>query len=207
MKKIAFILVALMACISVFAQDIIVHDKDTNGNVFIASNYFIARDFTDRIVWEFNANMYVSKDPVYDTAKIEFMIGVFFHTLGTKIPVKEDGVMLIKLMDDSVLELPCLTKSNKITGIRVNAVTFGYSTYISSSNTYSNWACYSISYNDLQKLKVGVKKVRVQTNSGYIEKEYSKDKCGVTLFNSFVKVIKELQKTPWNSKEKMYENF
>ncbi len=40
-----------------------------------------------------------------------------------------------------------------------------------------------------------------------LKKEYSKDKCGVQLFNSFVKVIKELQKTPWNSKEKMYENF
>lgn len=207
MKKFFAILTLVTIAFSVNAQNILVHDKDTNGNVFITSEYFVARDFTDRIVWEFNTNMYVSKDPVYDTAKIEFMIGVFFHTLGAKVPVKEDGVMLIKLMDDSVIELQCLAKSNKITSVRVDAIKFGYSTYISNSNNYSNWACYSISYNDLQKLKVGVKKVRVQTNSGYIEKEYSKDKCGVQLFNSFVKVIKELQKTPWNSKEKMYENF
>lgn len=207
MKKILFILVALMMCGNLFSQNIIAHEKDTNGNIFIASNYFIARDFTDRVVWEFNANLYVSKDPVYDTMKFDFEIGVFFHTLGTKIPVKEDGIMLIKLMDNSVIELNCITKSNKVTGVKINSFSFGYSTYVSSNNTYSNWACYSISYNDLQRLKVGVKKIRVQTDNGFIEKEYSKDRCGVMLFNSFVKIIKELQHTAWNSTDKMYENF
>lgn len=207
MKKVVFILVAMMALCSAGAQEILVHDKDTAGNVFVASEYFVARDFTDRVVWEFNANLYVSKDPVYDTMKFDFEIGVFFHTLGTKIPVKADGIMLIKLMDNSVIELNCITKSNNVTGVKINSFSFGYSTYVSSNNTYSNWACYSISYNDLQRLKVGVKKVRVQTDNGFIEKEYSKDKCGVRLFNSFTKVIKELQNTPWNSKEKVYENF
>ena len=146
-------------------------------------------------------------EKIYLQNVFDFIVGVVLNNGGSEIPIDRDGVMLIKLMNDSIIELPCFSVNVKQTDTKVSSYSIGNTTYISNSDIYRNEATYLINYKDIQKLKIGVKKIRVQTISGFVEKEYSKDKCGANLFNSFVRVINESQKAPWKRKEKIYENF
>ena len=190
-------------------EDGILFHEDLGGAgkiIYIKSTYFVARDFTDQVVWSFNAELFMTKTDV-DTMRFDFIVGVVLNNGGSEIPIDRDGVMLIKLMNDSIIELPCFSVNVKQTDTKVSSYSIGNTTYISNSDIYRNEATYLINYKDIQKLKIGVKKIRVQTISGFVEKEYSKDKCGANLFNSFVRVINESQKAPWNRKEKIYENF
>ena len=151
----------------------------------------MARSFTDRVVWNFGleAHQKLNKD------SIQYILCINLNDT-KKIPIANNGVFLIKTFNDDIIELTNIYSNH-------NTVTLGYSYHrpilgnigtVSANEIHRNIAYFIITENQLKLLEFGVKKVRVETDNGYEEKEYKKDKCGKFLFNSY-NVINNYLKT------------
>lgn len=191
MKKIILSLIMIIVSIASFGQTII-KDNEKNNIRTVEATGITARSFTDRVVW--NLGLEVHQD-LNNKDSIQYILIINLNAM-TEIPITDNGMFLIKTFNDDVIELTNLYSNH-------NTVTLGYSYHqpilgnigtVSTNNIHRNIAYFIITENQLKLLEAGVKKVRVETDNGYEEKEYKKDKCGKFLFNSY-NVINNYLKT------------
>lgn len=190
MNKIILTIIFTLVSILSFGQKII-KDTENEGIRTVETTGIVARSFTDRVVWNFGleAHQNLNKD------SIQYILCINLNDT-KKIPITNNGVFLIKTFNDDIIELTNIYSNH-------NTVTLGYSYHlpilgsigtVSANEIHRNIAYFIITENQLKLLEFGVKKVRVETNNGYEEKEYKKDKCGKFLFNSY-NVINDYLKT------------
>ena len=190
MNKIILTIVFTLVSILSFGQKII-KDTENEGIRTVETTWIVARSFTDRVVWNFGleAHQKLNKD------SIQYILCINLNDT-KKIPIANNGVFLIKTFNDDIIELTNIYSNH-------NTVTLGYSYHrpilgnigtVSANEIHRNIAYFIITENQLKLLEFGVKKVRVETDNGYEEKEYKKDKCGKFLFNSY-NVINNYLKT------------
>ena len=190
MNKIILTIVFTLVSILSFGQKII-KDTENDGIRTVETTGIVARSFTDRVVWNFGleAHQNLNKD------SIQYILCINLNDT-KKIPIVNNGVFLIKTFNDDIIELTNIYSNH-------NTVTLGYSYHrpilgnigtVSANEIHRNIAYFIITENQLKLLEFGVKKVRVETDNGYEEKEYKKDKCGKFLFNSY-NVINNYLKT------------
>ena len=125
----------------------------------------------------------------------------------------DNAIMLIKTMNDEVLELHCITSDNNFTKFQyanptITTTIYGNritSTYNSNSvdimRSINYW---SITPSMIEKLKVGVKKIKIQYKDGIYEKEFKKDKIGKVIYDSF---LTEINYIKIDKNKKFKENF
>ena len=113
----------------------------------------------------------------------------------------DDAIMLIKTMDDEVLELYSITSDNNIKNISYGnptVTTTRYKNIITSTyNSNSVDVSRNINYwyvtpEIIEKLKVGIKKIKIQFENGVYEKEFKKDKIGKILYDSYLTELKQI---------------
>ena len=90
--------------------------------------------------------------------------------------IPEDPVLMLKLMDDSVLEL----KGNRT---RSDVTTQG----IGVLQTHSDEATFIINQNEFDKIIQGVKKIRINTHPNAYEKEWKNGKFGKKFYKDYQK--------------------
>lgn len=91
--------------------------------------------------------------------------------------------LLLRLMDDTVISLDgkMLDKhSESGGGILV------YGVYVASNYLISN-AKFPVTKEQIEKIGLGIKKLRLNTSPKYHEKEWKRDKIGKTLYDSYLK--------------------
>lgn len=91
--------------------------------------------------------------------------------------------LLLRFMDESTLSLEgeLFSTSNKnYGGIVVSGI-------LVSSDYYISEAKFSISKEQMNHFKVGVKKLRLNTSPKYHEKEWKRDKIGAILYDAYIK--------------------
>ena len=190
MNKIILTIVFTLVSILSFGQKII-KDTENEGIRTVETTGIVARCFSDGVVWNFGleAHQKLNKD------SIQYILCINLNDT-KKIPIANNGVFLIKTFNDDIIELTNIYSNH-------NTVTLGYSYHrpilgnigtVSANEIHRNIAYFIITENQLKLLEFGIKKVRVETDNGYEEKEYKKDKCGKFLFNSY-NVINNYLKT------------
>lgn len=200
MKKIILCFVLTMINIVCFGQSI-VKDIIKDNIRTIETSGITARNFTDRIVWNFGleAHQNIEKD------SIQYILIINLNAM-IEIPITDKGIFLIKTFNDDVIELKNLYGNH-------NTVTLGYSYHrpiignigtVSANNIHRNVAYFIISENQIKMLENGIKKVRIETDNGYQEKKYKKDKCGHFLFKSYEIILQNMRKMKSKS---LKENF
>ena len=104
-------------------------------------------------------------------------------------------------MDDEVLELYSITSDNNIKNISYDnptVTTTRYKNIITSTyNSNSVDVSRNINYwyvtpEIIEKLKVGIKKIKIQFENGVYEKEFKKDKIGKILYDSYLTELKQI---------------
>lgn len=123
----------------------------------------------------------------------------------------DNARMLVKLMDDEVIELHSVTSDYNVatlqyanptitTTVWKNRIT---STYNSNSvNITRNINYWHITPDVINKFRKGVKKIKIEfTNSNY-EKEFNKDKIGNILYESYISELNYIK-----NKYKKVDNF
>lgn len=129
-----------------------------------------------------------------------FVIVTNVNTL-SRLGAFDDAIMLIKTMDDEVLELYSITSDNNIKNINYGnptVTTTRYKNIITSTyNSNSVDVSRSINYwyvtpEIIEKLKVGIKKIKIQFENGVYEKEFKKDKIGKILYDSYLTELKQI---------------
>ena len=162
MKKLIFIYSLLVLnCLSSFSQDI-EYDKTQNGERSIMCKYEIVRSMKDKTVFSvaLSAEQNTEKDLSY-----------FFSlktTSNTPITVPQGGRLLLKLDDDSIIELKTLTKyAGTVRDVHnINGYVF---------SDYTIFPSFPINEVQINKLAKGVKKIRLETTDGYRDTEIKKD--------------------------------
>lgn len=192
MKRILLFFLLVYTTTFCFGQKIL-YDRIENDSLrCVETSYITARNFTDRIVWNYGLKA-IQNTHVNDSVNYILIINLnAMRNLG----LKENGTFLIKTFKDEVIELQNVLSD-------ISSTTLGYSYVvpvvgtigtIHSNDIYRNIAYFFINEGNLKMLNDGVKKVRVETEGGYVEKEYKKDKCGYFLYNSYTKIKEEYKK-------------
>ena len=208
MKKFTLFLIALIVPLfSVIAQNrkIVIDRNDGDVRVIEAQGTKIG-GFTATKILFIGLQTWASKK---DTTQV---VVTNLNTLYS-IGAFDNAIMLIKTLDDEVLELHCITSDNNSTKIQyanptVTTTIWGNrmtSTYNSNSIDVARSINYwSITPNMIEKMQAGVKKIRIQYKDGIYEKEFKKDIIGKVIYDSFLTEIKYIN-TDKNKKFK--ENF
>lgn len=127
----------------------------------------------------------------------------------------DNARMLIKLMNNEVIELYSVTsdynlvkrqyaKPTVTTSIWRNRIT---STYNSNSvNITRNINYWHITPDVINKLKIGVKKVKIEFRNGVYEKEFNKDKFGNILYECYLSELNYINNN-YRENNKFKENF
>ena len=217
MKKL-IIIITLLITISTSAQSIKSIDVKENGSTSISTEEFVVGHVTDRISTLFSTNIQIDKVSP-DTTLFGFIISVRFLCGSADFEIDRKGRMLIKTMEDEIIELQCISVTDIPTGYSAaNRNRFflagGHNTYY--LNEHMIQAHYLINYTDIQKLEAGVKKIRFQTTrtsfgpDNYLEKKFMRDQCGTMLYESFVMMldrIANISEEPAGEPMDISENF
>ena len=198
MKQYIFIFVLIMPNIASFGQKVVGNRVKDNIRT-IDTSEIAARSFTDRVIWLFALEAYQNLN---DKDDVKYVLIVTLNAM-TEIPITDKGIFLIKTFNDSILELTSIHNHHY-------TVTLGYSSRrpilgnigtVSANNLHCNTAKFIITEKQIKALKEGVKKVRLETDDGFQEKEYKKDKCGEFIFHSYEIISSEMSKTPKSVKD------
>lgn len=162
----------LISLISIFsyAQKIVVDEMQNDLRV-VETSAIVARNFTDTKVYIFGLRGYS-----YDTEDIDYILIIRIN--GFSNISESSKKVLIKTFDNNILNLNTISSSNN-----------KYNLQLIGTHIYNLDYCIfyiPISENDIVTLKSGLKKLRVELDSGYIDKEYKKDKVGEKLYNSYL---------------------
>lgn len=113
-----------------------------------------------------------------------------------KISVLDNSKLLLKLNDDSVIEL----------GTSAEYSNTGLDDFLYQLKTkftvYSIVAFYSLSERQLKQMMSGVKKIRVESSIGILDKEFKKDQIGKVLQKEYILINKALERD-----DDIYDDF
>ncbi len=195
MKKLLCYLMLLMSVFASNAQNRkIVIDKIDNDVRIIEAQGTMIGGFTATKILFIGLQTWVTQQ---DTT---FVIVTNVNTL-SRLGAFDDAIMLIKTMDDEVLELYSITSDNNIKNISYGnptVTTTRYKNIITSTyNSNSVDVSRNINYwyvtpEIIEKLKVGIKKIKIQFENGVYEKEFKKDKIGKILYDSYLTELKQI---------------
>lgn len=194
MKKLLCYLMLLMNVFASNAQNRkIVIDKIDNDVRIIEAQGTMIGGFTATKILFIGLQTWVTQQ---DTT---FVIVTNVNT-SSRLGAFDDAIMLIKTMDDEVLELYSITSDNNIKNISYGnptVTTTRYKNIITSTyNSNSVDVSRNINYwyvtpEIIEKLKVGIKKIKIQFENGVYEKEFKKDKIGKILYDSYLTELKQ----------------
>ena len=195
MKKLLCYLMLLMSVFASNAQNRnIVIDKIDNDVRIIEAQGTMIGGFTATKILFIGLQTWVTQQ---DTT---FVIVTNVNT-SSQLGAFDDAIMLIKTMDDEVLELYSITSDNNIKNISYDnptVTTTRYKNIITSTyNSNSVDVSRNINYwyvtpEIIEKLKVGIKKIKIQFENGVYEKEFKKDKIGKILYDSYLTELKQI---------------
>ena len=117
----------------------------------------------------------------------------------------DDAIMLIRTMNDEVIELHSANSNNNVKTIQYGLPTITTTrTKNLTTTTYNSNAtdvCRNINYwnisvENINKLKSGVKKIKIKSKWGkdLYEKEFEKDKIGTILYDGYLSELKQMAK-------------
>ena len=195
MKKLLCYLMLLMSVFASNAQNRkIVIDKIDNDVRIIEAQGTMIGGFTATKILFIGLQTWVTQQ---DTT---FVIVTNVNT-SSRLGAFDDAIMLIKTMDDEVLELYSITSDNNIKNISYGnptVTTTRYKNIITSTyNSNSVDVSRNINYwyvtpEIIEKLKVRNKKIKIQFENGVYEKEFKKDKIGKILYDSYLTELKQI---------------
>lgn len=195
MKKLLCYLMLLMSVFASNAQNRkIVIDKIDNDVRIIEAQGTMIGGFTATKILFIGLQTWVTQQ---DTT---FVIVTNVNT-SSRLGAFDDAIMLIKTIDDEVLELYSITSDNNIKNISYGnptVTTTRYKNIITSTyNSNSVDVSRNINYwyvtpEIIEKLKVGIKKIKIQFENGVYEKEFKKDKIGKILYDSYLTELKQI---------------
>ena len=180
MKNILLI-ICFLCGINSFAQEI-EYDKTENGERSIMCKYENIRSMKDKTV--FSVALMVEQDK----EKNVFYFLSLKTTSNTPITVDKGGSLLIKLNDDSILELHTMMEYAGTVGDVHNINGFVYS-------DYTIHPAFAINEEQIKQMFDGVKKIRLVTTTDYRDKEFKKDKIGVAIKAQYELIQEKLKET------------
>lgn len=195
MKKLLCYLMLLMSVFASNAQNrkIVIDKIDNDVRINEAQGTMIG-GFTATKILFIGLQTWVTQQ---DTT---FVIVTNVNT-SSRLGAFDDAIMLIKTMDDEALELYSITSDNNIKNISYGnptVTTTRYKNIITSTyNSNSVDVSRNINYwyvtpEIIEKLKVGIKKIKIQFENGVYEKEFKKDKIGKILYDSYLTELKQI---------------
>lgn len=167
MKKLLFLLFALSATLGVNAQKII-GDNTKDGLRYIGTDASVCRNLKDKMVLSasLSASVYNGKTTYHFAPNL---------TYSSPCETPHNGKMLIKLFDDSIIELTT-TSGDKQTVRDVHNI---------NGMIYSDYTMrplYDVAVEQLQEIICkGIKKIRIETSPIIYDNEFKKDKIGKAL--------------------------
>lgn len=191
MKKIVILLFALSSVLNIFAQKIESDKFDDKGYRYIYCSLESIRSMMDKYVFFVSLNAIQSgsdtEDIIYD---------IFLRTnANAPLTVPKGGRLLIKLQNDSIIELKTdIEFSDKIGKVQH-----------SNSLVYTNYSItpiFTVTTDQIEKISMGVKKIRLETTLEPIDKEFRKDKMGKILSAEY-----DLIKSALSQKKSFSDDF
>ena len=176
-----FALVAMCAN----AQEINLDKTDENTRLIMCASESM-RSFSDKVVFE----CALSRTEIYK--RVEWQLSLTIKQL-YPITINKGSRLLIKMNDDSVIELKTINEQSDEIG---NSQVVGSSVI----SQYTVFPIYSVTEEQIAQISQGVKKIRVETSLEPIDKEFKKDKMGKIIEGQY-KVISERAKTSNNFNE------
>lgn len=176
MKKILFIVLMSIVFVDAYSQKLLIDDYGKNGRRTIAT-YF-----------SYLSNGFADSEPVGISIMADIKKDSTLYYLGVRIngdSFKKGDVLLIKTYNDEVIEL----KQN-IDGYKTKNTTFNNQV----GAIMYGIGNYQVNFEDIENICArGFKKIRVQTASGYIDKEFNekKNKKIIKEFTSMFETIKK----------------
>lgn len=205
MKKFFFGLVMLFCCVLGSNAQKVAYDKIENNYRVVESTGITIRRFTDSYVWSYGIKAIQNLNN--DSISYHLIINI---SAGAQINIKNDGLLLIKLYDDTIIELQNNNIKYTSTNIGHSYVKpiIGNIGSVISHDIHCNIAYFEISEEDLIKFSQGILKVRLETTSGYKERKYTSKHLGKKLYEAYLN-IKECLNTPYKDKTKqsIKDNF
>lgn len=169
MKKILLSSLLLATTLVINAQVISV-DKTRDGIRTVATEETICRSATDKMVLAVSLCAFVDEEKNDTTFTIRTHI-----TSSTPLEVTEKSPMLIRLMDDTVMELSALVGDKEM--VRDVIVVNNFVTH-----SYDISPLFKATPQQITAIsKKGVKKIRIDVNPQMYDKEFKKDKVGSTI--------------------------
>lgn len=182
MKKIIILSLFSMMYFCTYAQKII-GDDTKDGLRYIGTDSQICRNIKDKIV--LSASLSVSRRG--DITIYHFVPKL---TFASQCSAPKNGKMLIKLFDDSVIELTTALGDKQMVRKVHNVNGFVYS-------DYTMQPMYDISEEQLTSIiEKGVKKIKIETSPLVYENEFKKDKIGKALADRYTLLQEALKKNP-----------
>lgn len=182
MKKLALFLsiIAALHGSSAFSQEI-EYDKTQNGERSIMCKYENVRSMKDKTV--FSVALQVEEN---SKGELSYFLSLK-TTSNTPITVPEGGILLLKLEDDSIIELKTLMKyAGTVRDVHnINGYVF---------SDYTIFPSFPINEVQISKLSKGVKKIRIETIDGYRDKDFKKDKIGIAIKGQYDLLQNQLKK-------------
>lgn len=169
MRRLLSIVIFLTSSLVANAQVISV-DKTRDGIRTVATEETICRSMTDKMVLAVSLCAFVNEE------KHDTIYTIRTHiTSSSPLEVTEKSPMLIRLMDDTVMELSALVGDKEM--VRDVIVVNNYVTHTSDISPLFKATPEQITAIS----KIGVKKVRIDVSPKMYDKEFKKDKIGSTI--------------------------
>ena len=180
MKNI-LIIICFLCGINSFAQEI-EYDKSANGERSIMCKYESIRSMKDKTVFSVALSAEKNKENI-----TSYFLSLK-TTSGTPITVPEGGKLLIKLKDDTVIELRTLMEyAGTVRDVHnVNGFVF---------HDYTIFPTFLVSEIQIEQISKGVKKIRLEATDGNKDKEFKKDKIGNAIKNQYLLIQNTLAKS------------
>lgn len=164
MKKLFLSTALCLTSLLAFAQEI-EYDKSADGERSIMCKYESVRSMKDKTVFSVALSAEKNKENI-----TSYFLSLK-TTSGTPITVPKGGKLLIKLNDDTVIELKTLMEyAGTVRDVHnVNGFVF---------HDYTIFPAFPINETQIKQISGGVKKIRLETIDGNKDKEFKKDKIG-----------------------------
>ncbi len=167
MKKLFVVFAMLLFNLVTFGQSISI-DKVENGTRYIITSKELCRSFSDKILFSFGMSAIVVHN---DT-----ILNLDLKLVSNNALVSDKGShLLIKTFNGNVIELVSTIDTSDRIGQLNSAGGYTY-------QTYSILPSYSITPEQIEVIsKEGISKIRVETETDNIDKDFKKDKAGKVL--------------------------
>lgn len=172
----------LFAALPISAQKIVIDDVQ-NGFRSTSTDNTVCRSTTDKMVLSVGLSSIISEEKKDTTLYLDTKI-----SCGKPLEIRKGGLLLLKLSDDSVMELNSVIAS---IGNTKNLHTVSGYTY----SDYSVRPSFKITPSQLNDIiSKGVKKVRIETSPEFYDKDFKKDKIGEVLATKKTVLLQTISK-------------